>query len=543
MIRTIQIKNYALIEDSQINLSSGFNVVTGETGAGKSLFLSAISLILGEKADTKLIKNQDKETSVLIEIDPKGLKELTSFLKDNELDTDVFILKRTFNNSQSRCFINEQPVSVTQVKKLMANLVYICSQNENTQVADKNEQRIIVDEFIKNPQLVELKSDFQYYQSLLTEKKKIESLSNRTDQNYDYVSYQLDEIKKSEISESDLDIESKIKLIKTQAESNEVFKEVSPLISGEISIKSQFRDLDYFLDRLEKMGHKFDRNKLQESKELFADFLKTFSIPDEDSSSDDLEYWASRSEVLAKILKKHGPSVQDVLEKRKVLTDQLDQIKNSSSILEDLDKKIKVQKAKCIKLASSISKIRQKGLGSLESKITAQLQDLNMKGSEFKISLIPDQELSIHGTDNIEFLFKPHQGQNPLPLSRIASGGELSRVILALNSISSNKGCFLFDEIDAGIGGNTGIKVGEKLEEMAQKNQIICISHLHSVALHADRHFKIEKFQSKTKTTTQIEVLDHEARIKEISRMLGSDLSEKTYAHAKELLEKIQTKK
>ena len=191
MILSIHIKNYALIEEALINLSSGFNVITGETGAGKSLFLSAISVMRGQKVDTKLIKNKEKETSILMEINPKKFPELQSYIKENELDQDTFIVKRTFSQDQNRCFINDQPVSLTLIKKLMANLLYVCSQSDNTQISDTSEQRIILDNFIKNPHLEDLKELWNQRKESISQQNELKELSKRVDQNLEYVQYQL----------------------------------------------------------------------------------------------------------------------------------------------------------------------------------------------------------------------------------------------------------------------------------------------------------------------------------------------------------------
>lgn len=541
MISSIQIKNYALIEDAYIDLHQGLNVITGETGAGKSLFLSAISLILGEKADLKLIKNKEKETSVLIEINPKSLPQLKKFLKENDLDSDIFILKRKFSQDNSRCFINEQPVSLNKVRELMANLVYICSQNENTQISDSSEQRKIVDSFDMNPFLEELHKLWTERKKIISQIDELNSNSKNVEFNSDFVTFQLNDIRALSLSEKDLALSEKLSEMEKETQLFEVYKEMSEsLIHNENSLPQQLKLLIHYCEKLNKYGKKIDISPIEKMRSELSELLGKIDVESFDQS--EVENLKNRVETLKPILKKHGPTIKDVLDKQKSLENQLKKIENFEAEILNLTSQVESLTKKALSISIKISKHRLKVIPEIEKKISSQLQDLNMKGASFHINLTPNQELSAHGTDKIEFLIKPHAGQNPMPLAKIASGGEISRIVLALNSVINTSGFFLFDEIDSGIGGNTGLSIGQKLKSMSKKNQIICITHLHQVAVYSDRHFKIEKKQEKNKTTTQILELNEENQVKEISRMLGDDLSSKTLDHAKELLKNAQKK-
>lgn len=541
MISSIQIKNYALIEDAYIDLHQGLNVITGETGAGKSLFLSAISLILGEKADLKLIKNKEKETSVLIEINPKSLPQLKKFLKENDLDSDIFILKRKFSQDNSRCFINEQPVSLNKVRELMANLVYICSQNENTQISDSSEQRKIVDSFDMNPFLEELHKLWTERKKIISQIDELNSNSKNVEFNSDFVTFQLNDIRALSLSEKDLALSEKLSEMEKETQLFEVYKEMSEsLIHNENSLPQQLKLLIHYCEKLNKYGKKIDISPIEKMRSELSELLGKIDVESFDQS--EVENLKNRVETLKPILKKHGPTIKDVLDKQKSLENQLKKIENFEAEILNLTSQVESLTKKALSISIKISKHRLKVIPEIEKKISSQLQDLNMKGASFHINLTPNQELSAHGTDKIEFLIKPHAGQNPVPLAKIASGGEISRIVLALNSVINTSGFFLFDEIDSGIGGNTGLSIGQKLKSMSKKNQIICITHLHQVAVYSDRHFKIEKKQEKNKTTTQILELNEENQVKEISRMLGDDLSSKTLDHAKELLKNAQKK-
>lgn len=542
MIRSIQIKNYALIEDAHIELSEGLNVITGETGAGKSLFLSAISLILGEKADLKLIKNKDKETSVMIEINPSKHPQLISFLKESDLDIDSFILKRKFSQDNSRCFINDQLVSLNKVKELMKDLVHICSQNESSQIADASEQLFIIDSFSKNEALLELKQVWEERRNVLAEISKLKEISKSVDFNLDFVSFQLEDINKLGLSKDDLNLDTKIEGLKKQEELSEIASELSlTVLDGDNSIKNQIKNLIYYAQKLKNnFGLSIDLDQINKIKSDLYEFIDSIKI--EKFDQEDIVFLKNRVEALKPLLRKHGPTVQDLLNKKNVLEEQLKKIKDFDNNLNDLESNLNKINKKALAISQKISKNRLKIIPEIEKKVSSQLQDLNMKGAEFRINLIPDQELSQSGTDKIEFLIKPHAGQQPMPLAKIASGGEISRIVLALNSVINTSGFFLFDEIDSGIGGNTGLSIGQKLKVMGKKNQIICITHLHQVAVYGDNHFKIDKIQEKNKTTTKIIFLNDDNKVNEIARMLGDDLSSKTKDHARELIRNAQKK-
>ena len=542
MIQSIKIKNYALIEDAHIDLSNGLNIITGETGAGKSLFLSAISLILGEKADLKLIKNKEKETLVLIEINPLKHPKLKKFLIDNDLETDVFILKRRFTADSSRCFINDLPVGLNTVKELMKHLVYICSQNQNTQIADSSEQRNILDSFEENSFLIELKKIWDERKGIIEKINELENRSKTVDFNGDYISFQISEIENFNLSEDDLNIEEKIANIESQSEIGEIFQEMNvSILNGENSILNQIKLLKFYISRLNKLGKNIDENKVDLLKKDIQDLIESMNI--EEIDLEEIQVLKNRVQTLKPILKKYGPTINDVFENLNKLKSKMNEIDNFDSIIKDLNSQLMKINKQASTICQKITNHRLKVIPKLEKRITQELQELNMKGSEFKIELIPNQELTQHGSDKIQFLIKPHAGQLPMPLAKIASGGELSRIMLALNSVIDTKGFFLFDEIDSGIGGNTGLSIGQKLKSMGQKNQIICITHLHQVAIYGNKHFQIEKKQSTNKTITQIFELNEENRVNEISRMLGDDLSsDKAMEHAQELLKKAQKK-
>lgn len=548
MIRLIQIKNYSLIEDSSIELDKHFNVITGETGAGKSLFLSAISLLLGEKVDTKLIKNKDKETSVLIEIDPSDIPHLRKYLKENEIEDNSFIVKRTFSNSSSRNFINNQPTSIQVIKELMKDLFFIASQNESSDITNKERQISIIEEFLpkeKRKDFIEYKSLYKEYKELLAHLEDLKEKTKNKDYNLDYLEYQYSEIEQTNVNKDDIDILERISELKKKQELKSIYENITPIIHGEDSIIRKIKDLLFYLDKLESKGTVLlNKEQIHEAKIIVENFIKdnknNFFLDEEEENISSL---SERYDSLSKILRKYGPTINDVLLKKQELKEKISIAKNIDSEISKTESKISKKIEECKKKSLILRKIRQNLIPNLEKEITSQLQDLNMKGAEFKISLIEKDILSFNGMDYVDFLIKPHVGQEPLPISKIASGGELSRILLAINSVIETSGCFLFDEIDSGIGGNTGLKIGGKLSKMGKRNQIICISHLHQVAIYSDKHFKIEKTQQKNKTVTLINELNSDEIESEISRMLGDDLSKNSILHARELIKNAKKNK
>lgn len=541
MIELIKIKNHSLISDCEIHLKDGFNVITGETGAGKSLFINAMSAILnGNKSDQSLIGKNSNELTITIEINPKNLPLLLNYLKENEKENESFIVKKIISKEKVRSYINDELVSQTTVKNLIKDIVSICSQHDGQKISNKSFQRNFLDIYSNtSKELIQVEFLFLQKQKLIKEKEDLLKNNSNRDQDIEFAQFQLKEIKELSISEKDENLEERISEINNLKEINEKISELNPLISGESSVPSLLMEIEFILEKINKLGKKNDLSKFIELKREIISELKAMDLEtDLDDNFDDL---IERVEKISKVKKRYG-SIQGVLEKEKELENKIEKLENLDETILKIEKQIEKINKEASPFLNKLSEKRKQGSLSLSKKISSDLQELNMKGSVFSIQINPKEDFDQFGKDEILFLIKPHAGQNPEPIEKIASGGELSRVILAIQNNISDGGCFLFDEIDAGIGGNTGFKIGQKLKEMSKNSQVICITHLHQVAIYSNNHLKIEKVQSKNKTETQITPLNKETQEVEIARMIGNDLPNKDKALdlARELLKNAQ---
>lgn len=543
MIEIIKIKNHSLISDSEIHLKNGFNVITGETGAGKSLFINAISTILGQKSDPLMIGKNGEESSITIQINPENFKSLKTYLSEADKKDEPLIIKKVITKDKSRIYINDEIVSQSTLKNLMKDIINICSQHDGQKISNPAFQRKFLDTYSSTLKELEIiKEGFNKKTELLLGKEKLFKSFNNRDQEIDFAKWKLQEIKALNITAEDINLESKIDELKNSKQISDTIKELDPLINGDNSIFSILKELEFHLEKLHKMGKTLNLDKFKELKrDLFSE-VRNFDLEPEDN--DNLDNLLERLDQINKIKRKYGGSVQSVLDEQKTLKEKIETLENIDSEIGKIDSEIKKIDQALKPTLTKLSEKRKKGAESLNKKITADLQDLNMTGSSFAIKIVPKAEYDQFGQDDISFLIKPHAGQNLAPIEDIASGGELSRVILAIQNNVGEPGCFLFDEIDAGIGGNTGLKIGQKLKEMSQSSQIICITHLHQVAIYSENHLKIEKVQSKNKTETFIHELDSKDQELEIARMVGNDLSNKNQAleYAKDLLNKARSK-
>lgn len=535
MIEVIKIKNYALIEDAEIELISGLNVITGETGAGKSLFINALSLIMGEKSSNQIIGKNGKEASVeaVVHVDSRISKLLEKFEIDHK---DTIVIKRIIGE-KNRCYIDGNIVSQAQLKETMSSFLDICSQHENQSLLDKKVQREIVDSFSKN------EKDLDKLKELFGDKRRLEQeIANKTrekqlnESQRDYLDFQLSEIKSLNINKDDEKIDEIISKLNNSVKIKEIEEHLSENLYGQEGIKSKLKESLLLIKQLDDL---LNRNDSEAFKPQVAEFLNLIdNLPKKSISIDEesVNYYLQRNEELSKLKRKYG-SILGVVEKREELESKLSLIDNFESDIESIEKQLTQANKEYNLVAGRVSKIRKENAKKLEKLIEGNLKELNMPHSKFSIS-ISDTDPSEFGLDEIDFLISPNRAEELKKLAQIASGGELSRVILAVRNVSNkSKQCYLFDEVDSGIGGDTASMIGRKLKQMSNDRQVICITHLPQVAVFGEGNYKIEKIQDKNKTTSKIEKISHDNLVKEISRMLGSSLSgNKAIDNAKEMI-------
>lgn len=557
MLKELCIKDFALIDYSKINFFEGFNIFTGETGAGKSIVIDALLFALGKRADKSFIRKNKSKTTIeaIFYLESNNKDAIKSLLIEEgiDLDEDMIILRREiYEDGKSTCRLNGKLVTRSFLSLITSLMITIHSQNEFSEILTKESQLNILDDFIS------LKSDDVYnsYKKIfLSYRLKQEELSQilTTYDNafmlreLDIIKYQIKEIEEAKLNKGEFEgLESKINLL-------EHSEEISLLINN--IYNDSYSNSDNILKKIDLFKNSL--SKFSKSDELINNWYEgfneiyyklediTLTIRDNlDKFSYDYEKLADlkqRYSDINKILLKYGKDIDSVF-------DYLGEMYNRKNYLENIDSNIINLKNEIssleIDLENYSKKISQKrliGIAELKSAIVDELISLDMINSKFDIKLENTTEFGINGRDSISFLISFNKGEDLKPFNKIASGGEISRFMLALKKVSAtfdNISTIVFDEIDTGISGKAAKVVGEKLKEISKHRQIICITHLPQIAAKGDYHFAVQKLESGDKTHSFITQLSKDERISEIAKMIsGDDTSTTSYKYAKEMIE------
>ncbi len=557
MLAYLKIQNLAIADDISLEIPEGFTVLTGETGAGKSIIVDAIGLLSGARAYRELIRTGEEKAIVegIFENIPQQTVNLLKKLEieaENSLTVKRVILK----NGKNRVFLNGQLTTLSQLEEIGKTLVEIHSQNDQIQLLNTENHITYLDTFGKHQNLLEKVK--KQYQIVMEEKEKLKKLSiseREKNQRIDMLKFQITEIKELDLKENEIEeLQEKKKFLKNIEKIKENIKTANEILNSEPSLFENVRKLYLAIQSLSSFKENLNpycteiENFLQNLKELDIELGEiSYSLETDNISLDDIE---NRLYQIEKVQKKYGETYKEIMEFLKKAEEEL-------STLEELDFKLKEQKAKVkeetekyLKIAVELSKKRKETSKKFEKKLIEELRQLAMKDVviDFKIDTasIPEREEDIlefspspNGIDTGEIYISPNIGEEPKPLAKIASGGELSRVMLAIKVLTHdnlNK-LTVFDEIDTGIGGETAFYIGDKLKKLSKNRQVLCVTHLAQIASKADNHFFIEKIVFEGRTKTVVKLLNKEDRVKEIARMLGGDkFSETSLNHAKELL-------
>ena len=557
MLAFLKIQNLAIADDISLEIPEGFTVLTGETGAGKSIIVDAIGLLSGARAYRELIRTGEDRAIVegVFENIPKetvSLLERYGIKQDDSLTVKRLILK----NGKNRVFLNGEVATLSQLEEIGKTLVEIHSQNDQIQLLNTENHLNYLDSFGRLKDLLEgVKNQ---YKRVIKEKEKLKELGiseREKNQRIDMLKFQINEIRELDLRENEIEelkerknfLKNVEKVKESIQTANEVFNSEPSLFESVNRLYQSVQTLSQFKENFNHYCQDID-NFLQILKELDIEMGEvSYSLETEDVSINDIE---NRLYQIEKIQKKYGETYKEIME-------FLEKAEEELSMLEELDLKLKEQKEKVkeevniyIDIAVKLSRKRKEIAKRFEKRLVEELKQLAMEDVviDFKVNTlsIPESEEDIlnftpspTGIDTAEIYISPNIGEEPKPLTKIASGGELSRVMLAIKVLTQDDKDRLtvFDEIDTGIGGKTAFYIGEKLKKLSEKRQVLCITHLAQIASKADNHFSIEKIVFEGRTKTVIKLLDKEERLQEIARMLGGDrLSETSLNHAKELL-------
>ncbi len=557
MLVELNIKNFAIIEDLKVNFTKGLNIITGETGSGKSILIEAIGIILGSRSNREFIQS-GHEKAILegvfyIENPSIIMPILDEYSIDLDDDNLLIISKEIYLNSPSLSRVNGRNITLSMLKNITTKLVDIFGQHEHQSLLEPSNHEIIVDSF-GDTELFELKEKIKiYYDEWINEKRKLKKLSidsSERDREIDILRFQCEEIDDAKLnSDDELNIENEYRRLANINEISSSIEESLTYINNESFGSPGILDLMNKSISLIGNAKKFDEKLLNlhnqfesvnyELQDLYMELRNYLDNIEVDSER--LNFLTERINLVNKLKKKYGNTIEKVLEFRNKSKERLDELLNFEKEFEKANKRIQELEKHLQIYCEKLSNKRKQISTNLEKSVKKELGDLNMGKVDFKVEFQEKPQFTAEGKDKIEFLISTNVGEDLKPLSKIVSGGEMSRIMLAFKSIVASLDeipTMIFDEIDSGISGRTAQIVGEKIHKISRNHQVICISHLPQIAALADSHFVINKVILEDKTKTVISKLSEKERIEEMARLLGGvDLTDTTLRHASEMIQ------
>ena len=538
MIGTIQIKNIGIIDSLSINLENGFNVLTGETGAGKTLIIDSLGIICGSRFSKEMIRTGENHSYV----------EASIYMPENEnaIDGNIIVSREIYSNGRNSCKINGRLVTVNELKEFMKNIIDIHGQNDNQIILDKTSHIGYLDSFAGN-EVLQIKQEyrklFEKYNQIKQELKANYGDEKEKQRRLDLLNYQLKEIEEANLKEGeDEKLEEQRKIMMNSEKIAENLNVATSTLSDQVvdGINTAIKALE----KIENIDEKYSQ-KLTELKNTYYEIQELSRDINEDKEEiyfDDEErnQIEERLDTIFSLKRKYGNSITEILNYKNELDSEIYEIENLDEINNKLKKELKQIEGKMAELSCKMNRIRENKAQELSEKINTELQDLEMKSAKFncKVEFNEQNEFNKNGLNNVEFLIATNIGEEEKPLAKIASGGEMSRIMLAIKSVLSNVDkvpVLIFDEIDTGISGVAAKAVASKMKKIAQNHQILCITHLASIAAKGDNNYYISKEVENGKTRTKVEKLNEEKTIKEIARIASGDINDISLEHAKQL--------
>lgn len=549
MLLHLSITNYAIIEKLEIDFNNGFTVITGETGAGKSILLGALSLILGQRVDTSVLNDKDKKC--LVEGIFKISKEnFTSFFNENDLDfeEETTIRREISTSGKSRAFINDTPVNLNVIKDLAEQLINIHSQHQNLLVKDGNYQMAIIDSFANIQSNVEdYKKKYLHYVSKRNELEKLKNNDWNSKTDLDFLKFQASEIEvlKLQLGEQTT-IEEQLKLLNSVEDIKMVLHQATNLLVDKeesilVNLKQIIQSFSKINDLLPEYKTLYER--LNSVSIELNDIAREVNLLNDNTNFDkeNADYLNNRLSSIYSLEKKHRLSHSDeLLSFLNELNYKIAQINSADDVILDLEKEVVKLESELRIIAKQLTETRKKIIPNLCQKITTNLKELGMPEATFNIQHQLNTELGMFGLDKIDFLFSANKGFNTVEIYKVASGGELSRLMLTLKSLlakSKNLSTIIFDEIDTGVSGDIADKMGNMMKQMSEDIQILTITHLPQVAAKGQQHLKIYKTTNDNKTVTSLSILSPQEKVEEIAKMLsGKELTKAALENARNLI-------
>ncbi|MCG1449038.1 DNA repair protein RecN [Staphylococcus epidermidis] len=552
MLQTLSIKQFAIIDELDINFSDGLTVMSGETGSGKSIIIDAIGQLIGMRASSDYVRHGEKKAIIEGIFDIDESKDAINILESLAIDVDedfLLVKREIFSSGKSICRINNQTVTLQDLRKVMQELLDIHGQHETQSLLKQKYHLQLLDDYADN-QYSDLLNQYQLsynqYKNKRKELEELESADQALLQRLDLMKFQLEELTEASLKEGEVDqLESDIKRIQNSEKLNLALNNAHQVLTDESAIPDRLYELSNYLQTINDIvPEKFVR--LKEDIDQFYYILEDakHEIYDEMANTEFdeqvLNEYESRMNLLNNLKRKYGKDITELIAYQSKLANEIDKIENYEQSTSQLSEEIKTLYNEVIDIGKKLSQERRRVARELRDHIVSEIQNLQMKDANLEISFKPLDEPTIEGIEFVEFLISPNRGEPLKSLNKIASGGELSRIMLALKSIfvkSRGQTAILFDEVDSGVSGQAAQKMAEKMRDIAQYIQVICISHLPQVASMSDHHLLISKVSNADRTTTQVKELKDENKIDEIARMIsGASVTELTRENAKEMI-------
>ena len=536
MLTTLHIKNVGIIDDLSIDLNDGFNVLTGETGAGKTLIIGSLTILAGGRFSKEMIRNGADFSFI----------EANFYCSENKnsIDGNIIVSREIHNNGRNSCKINGRLVTVNELKDFMSHIIDIHGQHDNQLILNSENHIIYLDKFIGKEiedYLIKYRENLKEYHRLKQELKNTYGEEQEKERKLDLLNYQLQEIRsanlketeETELEEKHIKMKNAEKLKKNLSQIDiELNENAISAISNSIRNLEKIQDCgEEYLDKLNTLkGAYYD---IQELARDFSDMKANIDFDEGERAQVE-----ERLDLIYSLKRKYGNSILEILNYGKKVEEEIKKIENLDEYHSKIKEKINELKEEMQILAEKIGDLRKKYSKILCEKINNELKELEMPNAKFDINIQKNTQFNENGLDNIEFMICTNLGEGMKPLAKIASGGEMSRIMLAIKYVLADideVATLVFDEIDTGISGKAGQAVGDKMKKIAKMHQVICITHLPSIAAKGDYNYYIYKHTKENKTYTNIKQLTEDETIEEIARISSGEITEIAKAHAREL--------
>ena len=536
MVTTLHIKNVGIIDDLSIDLNNGFNVLTGETGAGKTLIIGSLAILAGGRFSKEMIRNGEEFSYV----------EANFYCPNNEVavDGNIIVSREIHLNGRNSCKINGRLITVNELKEFMSKIIDIHGQHDSQLILNPMQHIIYLDKFIGkelNESVCEYIKKLEEYNKLKQELKNTYGEDQEKERRLDLLRYQYNEIEQAKLKQNEEEeLQNKHKMMQNAEKLKDNLFEIDTNLNENaiIAISNSIRSLEKIQDCGKEYSEKLSilKNSYYDIQELARDL--SYMREEVDFDENERNQIENRLDLIFSLKRKYGNTITEILEFRNKIENEINKIEN----LDEYHNKIKIQiknlEQELFKIANQMSNVRTKYAETLSKKINQELKDLEMPNAKFEIKINKTERFCENGIDEVEFMICTNVGEGLKPLNKIDSGGEMSRIMLAIKNVLADVdevSTLVFDEIDTGISGKASKAVAEKMKSIAELHQVICITHLPSIAARGDYNYYISKQTKENKTYTSIKLLNEDETIEEIARISSGEVTEIAKAHAKEL--------